>query len=174
MKTSDPLYPNLTLNANLPKLVVHVNEQKIATMRKLYNIINSSGIPSPFKSPAAPAVSSPINISDNNIDLTENPLLSSARGSFSTTESITQDTTNMDINSHLSMFQFSIDQMALEVQSRGRSVAELQVAGVRAALTKRDIDATISLSVHGLLLVDALQTFGSDFELLIASHKHVG
>jgi vacuolar protein sorting-associated protein 13D len=28
--------------------------------------------------------------------------------------------------------------------------------------------------VHGLLLVDALQEFGPDFELLVASHKHVG
>lgn len=40
--------------------------------------------------------------------------------------------------------------------------------------TKRPFDTSISLSVHGLLLVDALQTFGPDFELLIASHKHVG
>lgn len=36
------------------------------------------------------------------------------------------------------------------------------------------MDTSLSLSVHSLLLVDALQTFGPDFELLLASHKHVG
>lgn len=74
----------------------------------------------------------------------------------------------------LLMMQFTVDQMSLELQSRGRSVAELQVAGVKVALTKRAVDSSITLTVHSLLLVDALQNFGPDFELLVASHKHVG
>lgn len=61
-----------------------------------------------------------------------------------------------------------------QVQSRSRSVVELQVSGVRLSFTKRPYDTSLTLSVHGLLLVDALQTFGPDFELLVASHKHVG
>lgn len=44
---------------------------------------------------------------------------------------------------------------------------------MRANLNKRPFDSTVTLSVHSLLLVDALQTFGPDFELLVASHKHV-
>lgn len=60
-----------------------------------------------------------------------------------------------------------------QVQSRNRSIAELQVSGVRAASTIRPFDTSVTLSVHSLLLVDALQTFGRDFELLVASHKHV-
>jgi vacuolar protein sorting-associated protein 13D len=60
------------------------------------------------------------------------------------------------------------------VQSRGRSIAEVQVRGVRAALAARPADASLALSVHSLLLVDALQTYGPDFELLVASHKHLG
>lgn len=76
--------------------------------------------------------------------------------------------------SRLFMLQFTIDQVALEVQSRGRSVAELQVSGVKIAFTKRPMDVSITLTVHSLLLVDALQTFGPDFELLVASHRHVG
>lgn len=62
----------------------------------------------------------------------------------------------------------------VQVQSRGRSIAEVQVCGVKAALTARPCDLSLSLSVHSLLLVDALQTYGPDFELLVASHKHVG
>lgn len=72
------------------------------------------------------------------------------------------------------MMQFTVDQMSLELQSRGRAVAELQVAGVKIAFTQRAVDTSITLTVHSLLLVDALQTFGPDFELLVASHKHVG
>lgn len=60
-----------------------------------------------------------------------------------------------------------------QLQSRGRSIAELQVTGVRAHLSKRPHEVSATLSVHSLLLVDALQTFGPDFELLVASHKHV-
>lgn len=48
------------------------------------------------------------------------------------------------------------------------------MCGVKAALTTRPCDLSLSLSVHSLLLVDALQTYGPDFELLVASHKHVG
>lgn len=48
------------------------------------------------------------------------------------------------------------------------------MAGVRCALCWRARDASLALSVHSLLLVDALQTYGPDFELLVASHKHVG
>lgn len=60
------------------------------------------------------------------------------------------------------------------MQSRGRSIAEVQVCGVRCSLAARPADLSLALSVHSLLLVDALQTYGPDFELLVASHKHLG
>ena len=53
----------------------------------------------------------------------------------------------------------------------GHSVAELQVTGVKANFTKRPYDTSTSLMIHSLLVVDAMQTFGPDFELLVASHK---
>ena len=64
--------------------------------------------------------------------------------------------------------------MSLEVQSCGRSIAELQVTGVKAGYSQRPRDISITLSVHGLLLADAIQSYGADFELLVASHRHVG
>lgn len=150
--TTDPHYPSLTLSANLPKLVAHLNENKIMAARNLMHIITATGLPSPFKTP------------DNPIDgVVEN--------------ADEDDSTSLDTSiemSRLLMMQFTVDQMSLEVQSRGRCVAELQVAGVKLAFTKRMVDMGITLSVHSLLLVDGLQTFGPDFELLVASHKHVG
>ena len=42
------------------------------------------------------------------------------------------------------------------------------MTGVRASLTRRPYDTNVALSVHSLLLVDAMQTFGPNFELLVA------
>ena len=57
--------------------------------------------------------------------------------------------------------------------SSERAVAELQVSGVRTNLTKRPYDTSVTLTVHSLLVVDALQTYGPDFELLVASHRNI-
>jgi vacuolar protein sorting-associated protein 13D len=69
--------------------------------------------------------------------------------------------------------QFSISSLKLEIHSCGRPLAELQVTNVKAGVTKRPFDTTVQVSVHSLLIVDALQTYGPDFELLVASHKHI-
>ncbi|XP_025991492.2 vacuolar protein sorting-associated protein 13D isoform X3 [Solenopsis invicta] len=143
--TSDPNFPSVTVSGNLPRLVVHVNEQKVGAIRLIYNLLSS------FSRSAGIPQTEAVNIEPKSPRKEESRSLS-----------------------HAVMVQFIIDQMAFELQSRGRSVAELQVSGVRAALSKRMADLSVSLSVHGLLLVDALQEFGPDFELLVASHKHVG
>lgn len=52
-------------------------------------------------------------------------------------------------------------------------MAELQVTGVKTTFSKHPHSMSLTLCVHSLLLVDALQTFGPDFELLLASHKHL-
>lgn len=155
--TRDPQFPSLTVSGNLPKLVVHVNESKIQALRTMVDIISGPGLPSPFRSQEPSMPRENIESSDTDDEMLEE-----------------KDEKSEKLMSRLVMLQFSIDQMALEVQSRGRSVAELQVSGVRAGFTKRPFDTSLSLSVHSLLLVDALQTFGPDFELLVASHKHVG
>ncbi|GLH07616.1 Vacuolar protein sorting-associated protein 13D [Gryllus bimaculatus] len=154
---NDPHFPSLRLTGNLPKLVVHVNEQKVDALRTMVAIVSGKGLPSPFRSQSIPCeeetVPPPEQDISVNLDMQEPAGRESAR---------------------LVMLQFSVEQLALEVQSRGRSIAELQVSGVRAAYTRRTYDTILQLSVHSLLLVDALQTFGPDFELLVASHKHVG
>lgn len=150
--TSDPLYPSLMLNANLPKLAFHLNESKVQAARNLIHLISTTGLPSPFKS-------SP-NFVETDPDTGQDP------------DTLSADT-SMEM-SRILMMQFTVDQISLEIQSRGRSVAELQVSGVKMAFTKRSVDIGVTLTVHSLLLVDALQTFGADFELLVASHKHVG
>lgn len=150
----DPKYPSLTLNANLPELVAHINEQKIINARGLIEVIRLTGLPSPFNSPDIDSFDS------SSIFMAED-----------------EDSISIDMSMEMSkllLFQFTVNKLSLEVQSRGRCIAELQVTGVNSAFSKTPAEVIISLSVQSLLLVDALQTFGRDFELLVASHKRVG
>lgn len=147
--TVDPQYPSLIVSGTLPRLVMHVAEQKIFSLKKLLDILESEKADSPFKSPT---------ITDDILMQDTLPHLDHAKESAS----------------KIITLQFSVEQLAIEVQSRGKSVAELQVTGVRLGFTKCSTETSATLLVHGLLLVDALQTFGPDFELLVASHKHVG
>ena len=54
-----------------------------------------------------------------------------------------------------------------------RSIVELNVSEVSANLTSRPYDTSVSFAVQSLLIGDAMQTFGPDFELLVASHKNL-
>ncbi|XP_041977291.1 vacuolar protein sorting-associated protein 13D [Aricia agestis] len=160
VQTSDPQYPGAALCGSLPALVAHLSEHKLAAVRAVLARALPAASPDPAPSPAPrPAHTDECDAADDDdssSDVTEPTDLSHHH------------------NATLFILQFAIDQMSLEVQSRGRSIAEVQVCGVRAAMSARPADVALSLSVHSLLLVDALQTFGPDFELLVASHRHLG
>lgn len=152
--SNDPSLPSLKLSGNLPKLVVHVNEQKVAALRSMIYHICGEGLPSPFR----PQESSPIHQKYEETDQQTTP----------------EPFREISENACLFVLRFCIDDMSLEVQSRGRCVAELQVKGIKAGLLKRPYETSASLSIHSLLLVDAMQTYGNDFDLLVASHQRVG
>lgn len=148
--TTDPQYPLLTLCGTLPKLNAHINESKITSIANMINKVFSSNIESPSRDTSSIEIEELEDMKDD-------------------------DEKQQPTEGHkLIILQFSLDQMSLEVQSFGRSIAELQVSGVKTSLTQRESDTNITLSVHGLLLVDAMQSYGPDFELLVASHRHVG
>ncbi|XP_011209287.2 intermembrane lipid transfer protein Vps13D isoform X2 [Bactrocera dorsalis] len=161
--TTDPDYPSLTLYGTLPKIVAHVNEQKLNEFFKiLYPIISDKFDVNEIRYDNGNANNEKEGGASENVD-----------GNDISNEHKAEISANF-INTNLMIIQFVIGQMALEVQSLERSIAELQVVGVRAGITKCPEDTHISMSVHGLLLVDAIQSFGPDFELLVASHRHVG
>lgn len=141
--------PFLTLTASLPHLVAHINEPKIHALVSVSKQFRSSSLPPP--------------VYETTSEDDETGECESDESSAGLEKS----------DEHWFMAQFNIEQLSVEVQSRGRSVAELQVGGVLASYSMRPMDSSIHLAVHSLLLVDAMQTLGSDYELLIASHKHV-
>ena len=68
---------------------------------------------------------------------------------------------------------FCVSDLSVELQSRGKPVAEVKVTNMKGGVTRRPYDTNLAMCVHSLLLVDALQALGPDYELLVASHKHV-
>ncbi|XP_052894433.1 intermembrane lipid transfer protein Vps13D [Anopheles moucheti] len=178
--TSDPQYPSLTLSGTLPKLNAHINEYKVSSILTLVNKLSKAGQMNP--GPWNQSASAQPTASDE-VDRTLGTATNSKQASTITLgvndeeashASSSSGALDKESTTNIVVFQFTIDQMSLEVQSRGRSVAELQVSGVKAGYSQRPEDISLTLSVHGLLLVDAMQSFGQDFELLIASHRHVG
>ncbi|EDW70492.2 intermembrane lipid transfer protein Vps13D isoform X1 [Drosophila virilis] len=144
--TSDPEYPSLTLFGTCPMILIHGNEEKIKHLLKIV------------------------------YPITNNPRLKK-RSTYETeikqhTDESNHPYYNAD-ESHL-VLQFAIGQLIIEMQSKEKSIAELQIIGARAGLVITGKETTITMSVHGLLLVDAIQSFGPDFELLVASHRNVG
>ncbi|KAI8500253.1 Vacuolar protein sorting-associated protein 13D, partial [Branchiostoma belcheri] len=164
--TSDPQWPNVTLAGNLPKLGLHVSEQKVHALLACMKALGGDepSTPSPDLDPVdLPSDMSTASTLQATLDLSRSPSKVEKTGSEVMREILEE--------SRLLLTEFSVDSMSVDVQSRSRSVAELQVSSVQACITKRPYDTSMTLTVHSLLLVDALQTFGPDFELLVASHK---
>ena len=159
--TTDPNWPSLVITGNLPKLVMHINEDKVFAIERMLRLLIKDSTDSQM---------SKANISTQTDDVFDGNRESDSKSDFL---SDWKPKSNVDENSKLMLLQFGVSEMSVDLQSQGRNIAELQVTGVRAGFTKRPFDTNIILSVHSLLLVDALQTFGPNYELLVASHKHV-
>ncbi|KAL4233287.1 Vacuolar protein sorting-associated protein 13D [Mactra antiquata] len=171
--TTDPNYPTIIVSGNLPSLTVHVNEQKIQNINACIKTLSSQSSQSSGQN---------INQSGSSLSLTE----SSSGINLEELREITQDNITLDKDvdaeeklkelleeSLLLLTNFSVNQMSFEIHSRDRAVAELQISGVKVSMTKRPYDTNVKLTVHSLLVVDALQTYGQDFELLVASHRNI-
>nr|XP_054769178.1 intermembrane lipid transfer protein VPS13D-like [Lytechinus pictus] len=169
--TADPQWPSMTLSGNLPSLSIHINEKKIQALNKCMKIMSGSNN-QPGVSPAG--YSPPIITTATTAAAAEHPApqgrthLTSQSDLEATIHAKTQAILE---ESKLLEMQFSVDKVSLAIHSRGRCISEFQVSQVRADLVKRSFDSSISLSVHSLLVIDALQQFGPDFELLLASHR---
>lgn len=166
-----PERPLLTLTASLPNLIAHINEQKIQALTTVATQFRTSGFSTSQDFEKEEDDEEPLDTEPD-----DDPDGMRLRESTQISDTMPQEPPS---NLHWLMVQFSIDRLSVELQSRSRSVAELQVGGVQANYSIRSTDSArlqtsdIHISVHSLLLVDAMQTLGPDYELLVASHRHV-
>ncbi|XP_022090239.1 vacuolar protein sorting-associated protein 13D-like isoform X2 [Acanthaster planci] len=161
MFTTDPQWPSAVVSGNLPTLAIHINEQKIQALNICMKVLTG-----PSEGGASPA-SAGVTLTDDlsAVNRTHTTSLSEMEAT------LTQRTQALLEESKLLEMQFSVDLLSLSVESRGRCIAECQVYGVQANFAKQPYNTSVSLTVHGLLLIDALQQFGPEFELLVASHR---
>ena len=87
--------------------------------------------------------------------------------------------------------RFSVGEVTLGIKSRSkenvllllyvylsasyvdRTISELRFAGLRVSFVQRPYDVRVRAVLQDLVMVDALQTFGRDYELLIRSRKDI-
>ena len=163
--------------------MVHFNEDKLFALEQMTRLLASSGAQDPFGSGGVAAGSHAGTQTDEDgddfaatYDSATNLLLSPSQrpGSiFPGWQTPTKGSSSpkkpaaaspppqsaVEESSKLLMLQFCVTDMSVELQSQGKSIAELQVTGVRASLTRRPFDTNVTMSVHSLLLVDALQVY---------------
>ncbi|KAM9751025.1 intermembrane lipid transfer protein VPS13D isoform 4-T4 [Menidia menidia] len=177
--TSDPQLPGAVLSGTLPDLKVHINLEKMTALRsclaRLSSPPSSEGDKEPDEGPGIMSAD-PLSLRHDKIFQREDSswkLQGSARNLTQSVMTLEQHTREVLVESRLLLAEFNINYMQLGVESDGRYISVLKVFGTNAHFVKRPYDAEVSLTVHGLLLVDTLQTYGSDFDLLVASHKHL-
>ena len=158
VETSDPAWPSLIVSGTLPGLRLHFNEDKLVTLKHaVARLLGPQYGASRETSTQTETEEDQEEESEEGLDLF---------GEW-------QSNSETDISSKLLVAHFCVSDLSIELQSSGKPVAEIQVTNMKAGVTRRPYDTNLSLSVHSLLVVDALQTFGPDYELLVASHKNV-
>ncbi|XP_062282584.1 intermembrane lipid transfer protein VPS13D isoform X3 [Scomber scombrus] len=177
--TSDPQLPGAVLSGTLPDLKVHINLEKMTALRSCLARLSSPDVSEGDKSLGKDAnirSPDPLTLRHDKIFQREDSswkLQGSAKNLTQSVMTLEQHTREVLVESRLLLAEFNINYMQLGVESDGRYISVLKVFGTNAHFVKRPYDAEVSLTVHGLLLVDTLQTYGSDFDLLVASHKHL-
>ncbi|XP_030278179.1 vacuolar protein sorting-associated protein 13D isoform X1 [Sparus aurata] len=177
--TSDPQLPGAVLSGILPDLKVHINLEKMTALRSCLARLSNSSVSEEDKSQEmGPNIRcpDPLTLRHDKIFQREDSswkLQGSAKNLTQSVMTLEQHTREVLVESRLLLAEFNINYMQLGIESDGRYISVLKVFGTNANFVKRPYDAEVSLTVHGLLLVDTLQTYGSDFDLLVASHKHL-
>uniref|UniRef100_A0A8C9KAV8 Vacuolar protein sorting 13 homolog D n=1 Tax=Panthera tigris altaica TaxID=74533 RepID=A0A8C9KAV8_PANTA len=162
--TSDPKYPGAVLSGNLPDLKIHINEDKISALKNCFALLTTpetKASDTQFKEQIFPQAGQRGSLQDSVMNLTQSFVM------------LEQHTREVLVESQLLLAEFKVNCMQLGVETNGRYISVLKVFGTNAHFVKRPYDAEVSLTVHGLLLVDTMQTYGADFDLLMASHKNL-
>ncbi|GAB1600262.1 intermembrane lipid transfer protein VPS13D [Argonauta hians] len=165
--TSDPEWPSIRLSGTLPSLTVHADQKKVKALITCMNQLSS------LHKTQKPKLKSTVSLYQSMDMDAVDPYITNTYANGPTNEKEKQQQNKMMETSVLVEAEFSVNKLSLEINSRGRPITELQVDRVQGRLVKKYKEVTTTLTVHSLLLVDGLQTFGKDYELLAASHKNL-
>ncbi|ESO12639.1 hypothetical protein HELRODRAFT_159213 [Helobdella robusta] len=167
IRTCTNEWPNVIISASIPSIEIHVNEFKLSAlktcMQNLMNDLNRALArkqqPSTGQQAAPPQSSFVFQRSRN----------SSRTRHISGSKSFYGD--EPDVECKLLFVDFIIYSLSLDVHWRGHSIGQLRVDQVGATAHMTHRRSLVSFSVNSLIIVDAMQTWGPDYDLLVASHN---
>jgi vacuolar protein sorting-associated protein 13D len=138
--------PGIVVSGNLPQLSVHVNEEKVTTLRRMSDMLKRDY--QTWTTPMGTASSttvSPTSHDDVSMDVEDTDIFASFEAQK-----------DVDESSKLFYIHFCISDLSLELQSRGKSVAQFQIDGLKASYTRRPFDSSVVFSLQSLHLVTVL------------------
>lgn len=167
--------PRIILSGSLPQLSAFLDESKVSCLLKSFAYFTRDhthsarerdhSVTSPHKSP----IHTPINTPTPDSSPTHPVGVSPEIGRLDPTEEL-----NGSINDTSYVFflaEFCIDNVSIAIQSWGENLVEAQVFAVQGKYEKARQWFSVSFTVDSLLMVDAHQRLGKEFEILLASHK---
>ena len=160
--------PRIILSGSLPQLSAFLDESKVSCLLKCFqhfirdkeeDSVRPSGqasspngspkhSPSPESSPSGPSVPNVNKATDEDLN-----------------------TSLTDTSYVFFLAEFCIDNVSIAVQSWGENLVEAQIFAVQGKYEKSKHWFSVSFTVDSLLMVDAHQRLGKEFEILLASHK---
>ncbi|XP_066924160.1 intermembrane lipid transfer protein VPS13D-like isoform X2 [Clytia hemisphaerica] len=148
--TTDPELPAVILTTVLPQLLIHIDENKLQALFSCVKMITNNQSKSSLIIKDTESTVSASKSSDTFLDV---------------------DTMDLLSESKLFMAKFTFEKLSLGLHSRGRCFAELQLKGIECEVAKRPYNLSVSFILSSLMLIDAIQTYGEEYELLVSSNK---
>ncbi|XP_067947548.1 intermembrane lipid transfer protein VPS13D-like [Watersipora subatra] len=161
--TADPEWPAIRVSAVMDRLSIHISPLKLMQLQRCIEKLTAQSDDIPHSTSQSSSAESLLTSSTGQARLAH-----SQSRSFAPLE-----TRSVLDNSKVVKCNLDINQMSLDIHNKERCLVELQVAGVQTEFTKLPSETDLSLTVHSFIVADAIQSYGSDFELLVASHKNV-
>ena len=141
------------ISGTLPQLSVHVNEDKVSTLKRMSNMLKRDY--ETWTTPSATLTTAAAPIPTENSTETEGDETDDIFSAFDGQKDV-------DESSKLFYLYFCIADLSLELQSRGSSVAQFQIDGLKASYTRRPFDSSVVFSLQNLYLVDTMPIHSTD------------
>ena len=142
VQTFDPMWPLIKVSGALPKIIIHLDPSRIET---LCGTIHNWG------------------------SFVENLTSSIVSSSDLPTPKSPQEGTDQ-LNVRLTI-GFRINEISLQLSDELRALCEVRIQNTDLTLMNQSHSNILSFSVHTLMIVDALQNHGKDYELLLTSNR---
>ena len=142
VQTFDPLWPLIKVSGTLPKIIIHLDPSRIET---LCGTIRNWGS---FVENLTSSI-----VSSSDLPTPKNPL-----------EHVDQFNARLTIG-------FRINEISLQLSDDLRALCEIRIQNTDLTLMNQSHSNIVAFSVHTLMIVDALQNHGKDYELLLTSNR---